>query len=356
MRSILTINSGSTSLKYKLIDLDDFRIMAENNLQDVESHEMAIKQALREIGNLSTVAVVGHRVVHGGEEFIEPVEVTEQVLKKLETYSDLAPLHNPYNLAGVRASNQYIPDIPDYAVFDTAFFHDLPDKAKIYAIPYEFYKEHGIRRFGFHGLSHKYVGMEAARELKKDFKEVNLITCHLGGGVSITAIKKGIAVDTSMGFTPMEGPAMMTRSGDLDPGVVLRLKDSLNGNDKGTVARILNKASGIKGISGIDDFLTLLKAVDKGDDRAKLAFDIFTYRIEKYIGAYMAVLGHIDALVFTGQVGSGKPATRNKIVKDLKDSLSGVKVLTIETDEGMMMAREVADILDKERGRREDGE
>ncbi|NQU78042.1 acetate/propionate family kinase [Candidatus Falkowbacteria bacterium] len=347
MRSILTINSGSTSLKYKLIDLDDFRIMAENNLQGIESHSEAFKRTLREVGNLSAVKVVGHRVVHGGDEFFEPVEITKEVLKKIESYSNLAPLHNPYNLAGVRASNEFIPNIPDFAVFDTAFYRDLPDRAKIYGLPYEFYKEHGIRRFGFHGISHKYVAMEAAKELKKELKDLNLVTCHLGGGVSITAIKKGKAIDTSMGFTPMEGPMMMTRCGDIDPGVVLKLKDSLNGNDKGMVGRILNKASGIKGISGIDDFLTLLEAVGNGDERAKLAFEIYTYRIEKYIGGYLAILGGADALVFTGQVGAGKATTRNKITKDLDKILGRTKVLTIETDEELMIAKEIAEKLGK---------
>lgn len=347
MRSILAINSGSTSLKYKLIDLDSFRVLCESNLQNIESHEQAFKTALREIGNLSTVEVVGHRVVHGGGEFFEPVEVTAEVLEKLEAYSELAPLHNPYNLAGLRASNEFLPDIPDFAVFDTGFFHNLPEKAKIYGLPYEFYREHGIRRFGFHGLSHKYVAWKAAEELKRPLRELNLITCHFGGGVSITAIKKGKPVDTSMGFTPMEGPMMLTRCGDLDPGIVLKLKDSLNGDDRGAVAKILNRASGIKGISGIDDFLILLEAVGKGDERAKLAFNIYTYRIEKYIGGYLAILGGIDGLVFTGQIGAGKPMTRNKIVKDLERILGKTKILVIETDEEMMIAREVADVLNK---------
>lgn len=347
MRLILTINAGSSSLKYKLIDLDSLKILTERNMQGVKSQEEAVKRVLREIGNLSMVVAVGHRVVHGGGEFCEPIEVTEEILKRLKKYSDLAPLHNPFNIAGIRAVQEFWPEIKNYAVFDTAFFHDLPERAKIYALPYEFYKEYGIRRFGFHGLSHKYAAMKAGEELGKSFKELNLITCHLGAGVSIAAIKRGRAIDTSMGFTPMEGAMMMTRCGDIDPGIILKLKDSLNSDDKGVVARVLNKASGIKGISGFDDYLTLLEAMSKGDERAKLAFDIFTYRIEKYIGSYFAILGKVDGLVFTGQIGAGKPVTRNKICKDIASLLDQTKVLAIEADEEMMIAREVRETLER---------
>lgn len=343
-RSILTINAGSTSLKYKLFDLESFKVLADNDFQAVEDHEEAIKQTLREIGNLSTLVAIGHRVVHGGTEFREPIKVDESNIKRLEVYSKLAPLHNPYNLASIKACREFLPDIPNIAVFDTAFFRYLPEKAKIYAIPLEFYQEHGIQRFGFHGISHQYVALEAANKLGQPLSQLNLITCHLGGGASITAIKKGKPIDTSMGFTPLEGLVMMTRCGDIDPGIISQLKDSMNGKDKGLVNRMLNKASGIRGLCGIDNYLDLLEAVRQKDRRAQLAFDIFTYRIQKYIGAYFAILGNLDALVFTGKIGAGKSITREKITKNLK-ILKGVRVLAIPTDEEVMIAREVAETL-----------
>lgn len=348
MGSILVINSGSTSLKYKLFDLDNFKTLTENDFVDVGDRKEAVKLALREIGNLSMVEVIGHRVVHGGTEFLEPTKIDRGNLDQLEAYNELAPLHNPYNIFGIKACLEFLPDIPNFAVFDTAFYKDLPDKAKIYAIPFELYKEHGIQRYGFHGISQKYASLEAAKILNRELKDINLITCHLGGGSSITVIKQGRAIDTSMGYTPMEGLVMMTRSGDLDPGVILKLKKSLNGDDKGLISEILNKASGLKGISGLDDYLDLLKAVKYKDRRAKLAFDIYIYRIQKYIGAYLAVLdGEVDGLVFTGQIGAGKSITRNTIVGKIRKILGRTKVLTVETDEELMIAREVKEALDR---------
>ncbi|MBU4332754.1 acetate/propionate family kinase [Patescibacteria group bacterium] len=342
--SILVINTGSTSLKYKLFDLESFRVLALNDFAGVENHDEAIKQALREIGNLSTLVAIGHRVVHGGAEFSEPTEIIKDNIGRLEAYNKLAPLHNPYNIAGIRACLEYLPGIPNIAVFDTAFFKDLPDKAKIYAIPFEFYKEHGIQRFGFHGISHKFVAQQAAEKLGKPLSKINLITCHLGGGASITAIRQGKPVDTSMGYTPLEGLVMMTRPGDIDAGIVLHLKNSMNGNDKGMVSGLLNRTSGIKGICGIGDYLDLLEAVKRKDSRALLAFNIFVYRIQKYLGAYLAILGGVDAIVFTGKIGAGKPITKEKITKNLK-VLRGVKILVIPSDEELMIAREVSEAL-----------
>jgi len=346
---ILVINSGSTSLKYKLFLEDNLEILQENDFQNIENHLEALKTALREIGDLSRIKVIGHRVVHGGRDFFNPIVVDQGILKRLEEYNYLAPLHNPYNLAGIKACQEYLPNIPNVAVFDTGFFKYLPEKAKIYAIPYEFYEKFGIQRFGFHGLSHQFVAEEAAKELRKPLARLKLITCHLGGGCSITAIDKGKPVDMSMGFTPLEGLVMMTRCGDIDAGVVLKLfgLDS-NISNKSRIQKIndlLNFESGIKGVSGHDDYLELLKAVTFGEEKAKLAFDLFIYRIKKYIGAYYAILNGCDALIFTGAIGAGKPITRKKICQDMK-ILDGIKILAIETNEEIQIARNVKKFME----------
>jgi len=351
-KQILVINSGSTSLKYKLFDFETLESLKENKFEEVKDYFEALKYALREIGSLVNIVAVGHRVVHGGTEFTEPTIVTNDVLEKLEKYNELAPLHNPYNLAGIKASNQYIPNIPDVAVFDTAFFKNLPDRTKIYALPYEFYKKYGIQRFGFHGISHQYVAEQAAKELKRPLSKLKLITCHLGGGCSVAAIDKGIAVDVSMGFTPMEGLMMMTRSGDLDAGVVLKLLEleaskSTDDNISKLIQKVentLNFNSGIKGISDCDNFLDLLKEITFSNERARLAFEMFIYRIKKYIGAYYAILNGCDALVFTGAIGAGRSATRNAICDNM-DILKSVKILVIPTDEELQIAREVKNLF-----------
>ncbi|MFA4880023.1 MAG: acetate/propionate family kinase [Candidatus Doudnabacteria bacterium] len=335
---ILVINAGSTSLKYKLFQIPSLNVLEEGNFQNIKSHEGALKQALRDIGDLRDIQAIGHRVVHGGIYFKKPVCVTEKVLQKLEDCSDLAPLHNPANLAGVRACQKYLPDIPNYACFDTAFFADLPKRAKIYALPWEFYKKQHIQRFGFHGLSHQYVAQEAAKRLKKPFEELKAITVHLGGGCSMTAIQKGKPIDTSMGFTPLEGLAMMTRAGDLDPGVILYL---LKNHTKTELENILNHQSGLKGLAGYENYLNLLRAVQRGQKKACLAFENFIYHIQKYIGAYFAILNGIDALVFTGQIGAGEAITRNTICAGLEKILAGVKVMAIKTDEEKMIVKEI---------------
>ncbi|TSC95321.1 MAG: acetate kinase [Parcubacteria group bacterium Athens1014_10] len=336
-RQILVINCGSTSLKYKLFEAENLKLIKENNFQHLKSHQQALKQVLREIGDLSKIMAVGHRVVHGGKEFKETRKVTKETLLELEKYNQLAPLHNPYNLEGIKACLEYLPKVSNFAVFDTAFFKDLPDKAKIYALPYKFY-EQGIERFGFHGISHQYAAQEAAQKLKKPLNKLKLITCHLGGGSSIAAIDKGKVIDTSMGFTPLEGLVMSTRPGDLDPGIILYLMKN-KGFDLNKIDELLNHQSGIKGLSGCENFLDLLKAM-KSDEKAKLAFEIFIYRAKKYIGAYCAILNGIDALVFTGTVGTGKPLTRNKICQKM-DILKNVSIFTIPANEELMIAREV---------------
>ena len=335
---ILVINSGSFSFRYKLFD-KNLDLEKEGNVKkgDITTEEK-FKAILKEIGDISEIKVIGHRVVHGGKEFIKPSKITPENFKRLEKYNDLAPLHNPYNLAGIKAAFSLLPDIPNIAIFDTTFYKDLPEYAKVYALPLKYYKN-GIQRFGFHGTSHKFVAQEAAKKLGKSFDQCNLITVHLGGGCSITAIQKGKAIDTSMGFTPLEGLVMGTRTGDIDAGIIIKLlkEEKMSGDD---LDKLLNKESGIKGISGYNDFRNLLDGMERDEDNAKLAFDIFTYRIKKYIGAYFAILNHIDAIVFTGAIGNGKEITRNKIVENMK-ILENVPVFAIETNEELAMAREI---------------
>jgi acetate kinase len=355
---ILVFNLGSTSLKYKLFVIDkkkNFKVLKKgefNNLGENKkmNHDEALRVSIRKLDNLTDIVAVGHRVVHGGNEFTEPCIVNQNVLKSLEKYNQLAPLHNPYNLLGIRNCLIYFGTIPNIAVFDTAFFKNLPLKTKIYPIPFEFYQNFGIERFGFHGISHQYVAEKAAQKLKKPLEKLKLITCHLGGGCSVTAIKNGQPVDTSMGFTPLEGLVMMTRSGDIDSGVILQIQkylieQNLNLNGQQVIKKteeILNNESGIKGISGIDDYLKLLKNIKK-NPRAKLAFDIFIYRIQKYISAYWGILNGADAVIFTGKIGVGRAITRKAICKDLK-FLKRTKILTIPTDEELAIAKDCAKI------------
>lgn len=341
---ILVINAGSTSLKYKLFGLPNFKVIAEDNFQNIENHATTLKAALRDIGDLRDIVAVGHRIVHGGSEFRNTTRLTPLVLKKLTQANSLAPLHNPANLAGVRACQKYLPAIPHYACFDTAYFADLPRKAKIYPLPLHFYSQEKIQRYGFHGLSHQYLASEAARRLHRPLAELKLITAHLGGGWSITATKKGKPIDTSMGFTPQEGLTMMTRAGDLDPGILLHLLPNHSLTEMDT---LLNHQSGIKGLSGYSNYLHLLKAVAARKPQAVLAFEICTYRLQKYIGAYYAILNGIDALVFSGQIGAGKPLTRQTVVKGLSKILQGVPVFAIKTDEEKMIAQEVHEIIKK---------
>jgi len=282
--------------------------------------------------------MVGHRFVHGGTRFITPTIIQEKHLKELEKYNDLAPLHNPYCLQILELAREYFSKIPHLAVFDTQYFSQMPEKAKVYPLPFDLYEKYNIQKFGFHGISHKYVAERAAQILKKDLNKINLITCHLGGGCSITAIKKGKPIDTSMGFTPLEGLMMMTRSGDIDPCLILYLKKRFNFTDE-KIYEILNYKSGIKGVFGKKDFLELLEEMEKENKKAKLAFNMFVYRIQKYIGAYLAILGNIDAVVFTGRIGAGNPVTRKSICQDIY-FLKKIKVMSIQSNEEMAIAKE----------------
>ncbi len=346
---ILIINSGSTSLKYKFFNSGDLKEekfgYIQNIGEEVKDHKEALEIALKEIGDLERIKIVGHRVVHGGEEFVETTKITAENLKELEKYNELAPLHNPANLMGIEAAINLLANVSNYACFDTAFYKDLEEKVYRYAIPGRF----DVRRYGFHGLSHNYVvskmiesnqGSEIKDQQTKTVAEdLKIISCHLGGGCSITASLGGKAVDTSMGFTPMEGLMMMSRSGDIDPGVItyLQRKENL---DVDEIDKMLNFESGVYGICGEKDWLKVLNRVEEGDKTAKLAFDMFCLRVKKYIGAYYAELGGSDVLIFTGSIGSGDERTRGVICEGLP-FLGRIKVEAVETDEELQIAKQI---------------
>jgi len=351
---ILVLNSGSTSLKYKVYDFK-LKELKSGFIEDigkgaVKNHTEALREAIDKIGNVEDIKYVGHRVVHGGGKYSEPILVDLEILKEIGRFNHLAPLHNPANLEGIKASMDIVKNAQNIAVFDTAFYKDLPEYAYLYAIPKEFYEKCGIRRYGFHGISHNFVMLEAAKKLKKPAGKLNLITCHLGGGASVTAIKNGIAVDTSMGFTPMEGLPMASRSGDLDPGVILELikNTDIKISDytgKGRVYDVdylLNRESGLKGLSGAktDSIYDIATLAGKGDEKMMKVLRLYTYRIKKYIGSYKAVLGKIDAVVFTGTVGYRNGMIRKMITSGFAD-LKNVKKLAIKTDEELMIAKEI---------------
>lgn len=341
---ILVLNAGSSSLKYSLIDLDsakplltgllerigDLTASHRYRLQDGEDrHErLAIadhQQALRELFQTlettqrlqaSELAAIGHRVVHGGEAFSKPVLLDDCVIATIEAMIPLAPLHNPANLQGIREARRLAGNVPQVAVFDTAFHQTLPDYAYRYPLPETLYRQHGVRRYGFHGSSHAYVARQAARMLGKPLAECNLITLHLGNGASVCAIRQGESVDTSMGMTPLEGLMMGTRSGDVDPALHFYLARSL-GMSNPDIENLLNKNSGCKGVCGENDMRTIHAMADAGDGNARLALTMYAYRLKKYIGAYCAVLGGIDALVFTGGIGENDAWLREECCRDM---------------------------------------
>ncbi len=338
---ILVLNCGSQSIKWKIFD-DRLRLVKENNkaVLDRNNFQSSLEDEFKGMSSFE-IKTIAHRVVHGGSVFVKPLKITEGNLVELEKLSTLAPLHNPYNILGIKVSRSVFKSIPQFAVFDTEFFSNLPPAAYTYALPEDVVKKFGFRRYGFHGTSHEYVANEAAKIIKKPFSKLNIITCHLGGGASVAAIKKGRAVDTSMGFTPLEGLVMMTRSGDLDAGVVLELVKEFSLE---RTREILNKESGVKGVCGQSEMLKVLESVKAGDEKAKLALDIFVYSIQKYIGAYFAVMGGCDVLVFTGSIGSGSAKIRSMACKSLK-ILNKTKILAIQTDEELAIATKIVNIL-----------
>ncbi len=394
--NVLVINAGSSSLKYQLMDPDTGIVLAKGlcerigidgkftykpqvegkkTLKAVDvampTHSEAIQAVLNAlvdsengvIGSMKEIDAVGHRVVHGGEAFNQSVRITDEVMKAIEDCIPLAPLHNAANITGIRACEKVMPGVPMVAVFDTAFHQTMPAKAFTYALPYEYYKNDKVRRYGFHGTSHKYVASRAAAMLGKPAEELKIITCHLGNGSSVTAVDGGRSVDTSMGFTPLAGLPMGTRSGDLDAGILQYLmnKYQLNIDE---MLNILNKKSGVQGVSGVSsDFRDLEDAAKKGNEQAALAVDMFNYGVKKLIGAYAAAMGGVDAIVFTAGVGENSVGQRLDIASGLEfmgvkmDAAanncrgreavisaadSKVKVLLIPTDEELMIARDTA--------------
>ena len=341
--SILVINSGSTSLKYKLFAYPSLRLKKEKVFRNISMAQFNWRKLLTNIKQQENIIAVGHRVVHGGEKFYQPTIITKSILKELKQYNSFALLHNPYNLAGIKASQTYLSGLPNIAVFDTAWFTHIPDYAKIYPLPLKFYRRYKIKRYGFHGISHQYAAEQSAKRLKQPLKKLNLITCHLGGGSSITAVKRGKAIDTSMGFSTLEGLMMISRPGNVDSGIILYLQQVLKMSVK-QVAELLYYQSGIKGMSGYRDYLSLLTAACQGNKIAKLTWSIYLYQIKKYIGAYMAILGKVDAIIFTGAIGAGKALTRRKICQNISLQQQ-TKILAILPDEELAIAQEVKKII-----------
>jgi acetate kinase len=355
---ILVLNSGSTSLKYKLFDFN-LKELKSGHIEEigkgkVKNHSDALKKVLSGIKGIEDIKYIGHRVVHGGNKFYHPTIVNKKTLKEISKFNHLAPLHNPANLEGIKASMNLVKNAKNVAVFDTAFYKHLPEYAFLYAIPKEFYKKYGIRRYGFHGLSHNYVMLEAAKTLIRPVNKLNLISCHLGGGASITAVRNGRAVDTSMGFTPMEGLAMTSRCGDIDPGVVIELirnksikiKKYTDGDRVDDVNYLLNHESGLKGLAEInsDSIYEISHMAAHGDKEMLNVLRFYAYKIRKYIGAYKAVLGNVDAIIFTGTVGYRSKRIRKLIISGFKD-IQNIKELVIKSDEEFMIAKEVAKLF-----------
>ena len=334
---ILVLNCGSQSIKWKIFNKKlEIVDAGKCDVLNQEDFQICLERELAKIDR-TKIDLIGHRVVHGKDIFKKPTLITKENINDLEAINHFAPLHNPFNVAAIKTCKRIFENIPNIAVFDTEFFSELPEKVYTYAIPEEITKEFGFRRYGFHGTSHEYVARKAAEALKKPFNRLKIITCHLGGGASITAIKNGRAIDTSMGFTPMQGLVMMTRAGDIDSGIVL---DLVKGFTLDKAREILNKESGIKGICGESEMLKVLLMAKSGDKNAKLAFDVFVYSIKKYIGSYFAILGGCDVLVFTGSIGAGLKITRNAVCKDL-DILKNTKILAITTDEELAIAQKI---------------
>ena len=391
---VLVVNCGSSSLKYQLVNMEGEVVMAKGLFEKIGSQEAifthkrpegeklervepilnhgdALKTLLAilvdaeygVIQSMDEIDAVGHRVVHGGEKFASSVRIDDEVMAVLETCIVLAPLHNPPNIEGIKACREIMPNVPQVGVFDTAFHQSMPKESYLYGLPYDIYENYGIRRYGFHGTSHRYVAERCAELLGKKPEEVNIITCHLGNGSSITGVKAGKSMDTTMGFTPLSGVIMGTRSGDIDPSIPLYLMDKMNVSAK-EVDTILNKKSGVLGISGVsNDFRELEDAAREGNERAQLALDMFHYRVRREIGGLAAVMGGVDAIVFTAGIGENGVETRAEIAKGLEYlgtaldseanncrgkereiSVAGskVKMFAIPTNEEIMIARDTA--------------
>ena len=393
----LVINCGSSSLKYQLIDMSTEECMVQGLVErigiegsiltqkvegkdkyiintNIKDHKDAIKLVLEAlvdsihgvIKSMDEISAVGHRVVHGGEKYSDSVLIDDEVLKSIKDCIVLAPLHNPPNVIGIEACKELMPNTPMVAVFDTAFHQTMPKHAYICPVPYELYEKYGVRKYGFHGTSHKYVSYKVAETMEKDIKDLKIITCHLGNGCSLAAVKNGKSVDTSMGFTPLAGVMMGTRSGSIDPSVISFLIEQ-HGYTIEQIDELLNKKSGILGISGVSsDFRDVLEAAESGNERAKLALEIFYYKVRTQIAAYAGAMGGVDVIVFTAGIGENSSITRREILKGLeffgftinneKNELRGkiqeisnedsrVKVYVVPTNEELMIARDTAKLV-----------
>lgn len=397
---ILVLNCGSSSIKYKLFDMESKEVLAQGGIEkiglkgsflkfplsngdkvvlegEILEHKTGIEYILGVltsekygcIKSLNEIDAVGHRVVHGGEKFNKSVLIDDEVLAKVVECIDIAPLHNPPNLAGINAVKDLMGDIPQVAVFDTAFHQTMPAEAYMYGIPYSLYEKYAIRRYGFHGTSHRYVSHRVCEFLNVSYQNQKIVSAHLGNGGSLAAIKNGKSIDTSMGMTPVEGLLMGTRAGDVDAGVLAYIMEKENIGSQ-TMSTIVNKFSGLLGISGVSsDMRELTEAIAAGNQRAKLAFDMFTYRVRKYIGAYAAVMGGIDILVFTGGIGENSSQSRKDVCSELgflgikideevnnkthgdevviSTADSTVKVVVVPTDEEFMIASDTMEIVGK---------
>ncbi len=394
---VLVLNSGSSSVKYQMIDAEKEQFLAKGVVErigmagamlthqpfdreqirltgEILDHKVAIEYVFSillsknhgVIENKDEIKAVGHRVVHGGEAFSSSVLITSDVIKEISKCIDYAPLHNPPNLKGIRATRAMLPNVPQVAVFDTAFHQSMPQHAFVYGLPYVLYKRHGIRRYGFHGTSHLFVSQRAAVMMNKSLDDLKIITCHLGNGSSVAAIKNGKSIDTSMGFTPLEGLLMGTRSGDIDPAIIVHVmnKEELSMHEMNT---LLNKHSGIQGLSGISSDMREVEESIEESNQALLAHQVFCYRLKKYIGSYIAAMGGVDAIVFTGGIGENSALVRKNSLSDLKfygieidqskndirekgereigSNSSKVKILIIPTNEELVIARDTLQIV-----------
>lgn len=361
---VLVLNTGSSSVKYQLIDTTTGQRIRRGMVEEVTDHERALTEIGEQLAD-ATIDAVGHRVVHGGERFSEPTLVDDEVIAAIRDLVPLAPLHNPANLLGIEQARRRWPDVAHVAVFDTAFHRTLPPAAHRYAVPESWYTDLGVRRYGFHGTSHQYAARRAAELLGRPLGELDLITAHLGNGASITAVARGRSVETSMGLTPLEGLVMGTRSGDIDPAVVTHVSRA-TGRDLLDVIAELNHSAGLRGLGGSSDMREIIDRSEAGDERARLAFDVFCHRVRKYIGAYLVVLGRCDAIVFTGGIGEHSAHVRGEVLRDL-DGLgivvdagrnaahepvistddSGVAVLVVPADEESEIARQTAEVVER---------
>ena len=393
---VLVINSGSSSIKYQLINMENESVLAKGLVErigiegsrleqevageefeiekEISDHEVGMELVINTltdddkgvISDVDEINAVGHRVVHGGEYFDSSVIVDEDVKEKIKESSNLAPLHNPANLMGVEVCEELIPEAPQVVTFDTAFHQSIPEQAYMYALPHEYYEDYGVRRYGFHGTSHKFVAQRTAEEMDKDIEDLKIITCHLGNGASVAAVKNGKSYDTSMGLTPLEGLMMGTRCGDLDPAAVpfIMEKEDLSPQE---MDEVMNNESGFLGVSGISsDTRDIEEAAEEGNERAQLALDMFAYRVRKYIGSYAAAMNGVDAVVFTAGIGENAIAMREDICTDLdylgieidedKNDVRGetqeissddaeVKVFTIPTNEELVIARDTKELV-----------